>query len=593
MNAVPHQSRVARREAQRRQLRNRRIAAACALAVILAFGGYAAFTVGRVMPGVSVAGVDVGARGRADAQSALQQAFATRMAQPLTVHADGHTATVVPARLGIGIDVKASISRALGQDRLSGRLLPFLRSADVAPVVRAPKTIELPKSLRHALKAPRDATISLDPKGQVTITPSRAGTGFDPSSTSQAIVAAVFAGRSDVTLTAISTAATLSTAAAKTAAARVHTIISKPIRLTVSGGSAGVLRGARLAPLLQIRPHGSSFGVSLDQKGLERALSPIQKRLGDAPQNATWTTDGSKATLVPARPGRGIDLVATMPAILAAATSSGSREAELAIHTTQPSLTTAKAKTLGISERVASATTSLGSSTPNRVHNVELMAGTLNGQIIAPGATFSFNDAVGERTAARGYLEGQEIVNGLLIPSIGGGVCQAATSIYDAALDGGYAIVSRTNHSFFLSHYGAGLDATVSWGGPDFEFRNDSPYSILIKTRADNATMTVNLYSTSRGYTTTLTTGPETKPTTPTDRYVLDKTLPAKTSQLQTLGEGGFDVTLNRVVRHDGTIVKQDSFASHYTPEDKIYYVGTGFKVPAGHSLEALPTDGT
>ncbi len=406
-------------------------------------------------------------------------------------------------------------------------------------------------------------------------------------------MAAAFAGRHEVTLTAVTTRADVSTAVARAAAAKIRAISARPVRLLVAGARVGTLRGAALGPLVRVHPTATGFAIAFDPAGLRTALGPAQALLGREPRDATWSTDGTAARVVPARTGRAIDLALAGPAILAAAESRSARRAALVVSTRPPARSTAEAASLGIVERVASATTSLGSSSPNRVHNVELMAELLDGTVVPPGQTFSFNDAVGERTAARGFLEGQEIVNGLLIPSIGGGVCQAASSVYDAALDGGYTIVSRTNHSFYLSHYGMGLDATVSWGGPDFAFRNDSPNGILIRTRADAATMTVNLYSTSRGTTTTLTAGTPTRRTTPGVRYVLDRSLPPTVARQQTSGEGGFDVVLSRVVRRGATIVRQDSFASHYVPEDRIFYVGERFKVPAGHTLESLPTDGT
>ena len=101
------------------------------------------------------------------------------------------------------------------------------------------------------------------------------------------------------------------------------------------------------------------------------------------------------------------------------------------------------------------------------------MADYVDGTIIEPGDSFSFNDRVGPRTAERGFLEGQMIVGSLLLPSIGGGVCQTATTLFNNAFELGLPIQRRYNHSFYISHYPMGRDATVSWGGPDLVFRND------------------------------------------------------------------------------------------------------------------------
>ena len=124
----------------------------------------------------------------------------------------------------------------------------------------------------------------------------------------------------------------------------------------------------------------------------------------------------------------------------------------------------------------------MGESSSNRIHNVHLMADFIDGTVIQPGEVFSFNDVVGPRTAERGFLEGQMIIGSLVLPSIGGGVCQTATTLFNDAFELGLPILERTNHNLYLSHYPIGRDATVSWGGPDFKFRNDLKHGLLIKT---------------------------------------------------------------------------------------------------------------
>ncbi len=96
------------------------------------------------------------------------------------------------------------------------------------------------------------------------------------------------------------------------------------------------------------------------------------------------------------------------------------------------------------------------------------------GRCIAPGETFSFNGTVGPRTAEKGYQEAGAIVNGELVPQLGGGICQVGTTIFNTVFESGLPVVERHNHSFYISHYPKGRDATVSWGGPDFKFRNDT-----------------------------------------------------------------------------------------------------------------------
>src|SRR5207249_1286820 len=118
---------------------------------------------------------------------------------------------------------------------------------------------------------------------------------------------------------------------------------------------------------------------------------------------------------------------ATRAAVTAAALGPGTRTAELQFATMRPDRTTVEAQALGIRQRVSSFTTEMGASSSNRIHNVQLMADFIDGTVIEPGQTFSFNRVVGPRTPERGFREGQMIVGTLVLPSIGGGVCQTAT----------------------------------------------------------------------------------------------------------------------------------------------------------------------
>jgi vancomycin resistance protein YoaR len=289
-------------------------------------------------------------------------------------------------------------------------------------------------------------------------------------------------------------------------------------------------------------------------------------------------------------PGYGVDPRRTGAEIVAAGLGRG-HVATVRLEPVQPALTTKAAKALGIRTRVTTVTTDLGDSSSNRIWNVRLMAEILDGQVIEPGQVFDFNERVGNRTADRGFREGQAIVGGLLIPSIGGGVCQVATTVYDAAFYGGYPVLERTNHSFYISHYAMGMDATVSWGGPNLRFRNDSQYGILIKTAASASNMTVTFYSTDRGIAVTKETGTPHDQVPAKPRYILNPALKGKQSSQKSSGEGGFTVRVDRVVRRHGKVVRRDSFNSVYTPDPILYVVGRKFVPPAGATVETAPPD--
>jgi vancomycin resistance protein YoaR len=348
------------------------------------------------------------------------------------------------------------------------------------------------------------------------------------------------------------------------------------------------LTPAELAPLLAVRRTDRAYRLAIDPAGLARVLRRRLATIGRPAQDARWSTDGSVATVVPSRPGLGLDPGRTALAVVDAGLSP-ERRAQVQLGPTAPDLTTAEAERLGIREKVAMATTDMGSSSPNRIHNVHLMADMIDGHVIAPGATFSFNDTVGERTVARGFREGQAIADGLLIPSIGGGVCQVATTLFNGAFFGGYPISQRVNHSFHIAHYGVGMDAAVSWGGPDLVFTNDTAHGILIRMSYTDTTLTTGFYSTSRGLTVEQRATEPSAIRAPGTRYLLDPTLTGAATVRQTRGQQGFDVTVHRVVRQGDAVLREDSFRSAYDPEDVVVHVGPEFEPPKGARVEPPP----
>ena len=122
-----------------------------------------------------------------------------------------------------------------------------------------------------------------------------------------------------------------------------------------------------------------------------------------------------------------------------------------------------------VSEAVTTATNNA-----NRNHNITLICRALNGTVLQPGESFSFNGRVGRRTAAKGYREAGGIINGILIDTFGGGICQPNTTLCQAVLKADLQIDERHPHSWPSSYTTPGLDATVSWGGPDFKFTNNT-----------------------------------------------------------------------------------------------------------------------
>lgn len=133
-----------------------------------------------------------------------------------------------------------------------------------------------------------------------------------------------------------------------------------------------------------------------------------------------------------------------------------------------------------INTRISSATTNFGTSSENRSENIRVASKAINGKLLMPGDTFSFNDVVGERSSARGYKIAKGIIDDKVVDDIGGGVCQVSTTLYNAILRTNMASVERYHHSLPCSYIGTGLDATVAYGLLDYRFKNTYSYPIYI-----------------------------------------------------------------------------------------------------------------
>ncbi len=145
-------------------------------------------------------------------------------------------------------------------------------------------------------------------------------------------------------------------------------------------------------------------------------------------------------------------------------------------------------------DQLSSFSTSFKSSNSNRSTNIRLCASKINGIVLMPGETFSFNSTVGKRTPEAGYKEAPAYLNGKTIMDYGGGICQVSSTLYNAVLYSNLEITERYNHGYQPSYVKSGLDATVSWGGPDFKFTNNRNYPIKIMTDTSNKILNIYIY---------------------------------------------------------------------------------------------------
>lgn len=148
------------------------------------------------------------------------------------------------------------------------------------------------------------------------------------------------------------------------------------------------------------------------------------------------------------------------------------------------------------SDLLGTQTSNYSSSSGARANNVELAASKINGIILNPGEEFSYNDTVGKRTTEAGFKPAGAYSGGKVVNEVGGGICQVSSTLYCAALYANLEITARTDHYFAVGYLPAGLDATVSWGGPEFKFVNNRDFPIKIVAKWSNRNLTVEIWGT-------------------------------------------------------------------------------------------------
>jgi vancomycin resistance protein YoaR len=378
---------------------------------------------------------------------------------------------------------------------------------------------------------------------------------------------------------------TVGGAAARAALDQARKLLSGPVAVTAAGRQAS-LPPAALAAALRTRVHGGRLLVGLDPKAVDQLLHARAPFAFTTPRDARFQPAGGRIRLLPAVKGSTVDPAKAAAALLAAGSKDGPRTAALPVVISDPKLTTEAAQALGVKEVISRFTTTFNADDAPRVHNISLIAAAVNGSLVMPGQEFSMNGATGERTPGKGYRTAKVIKEGEIVPGLGGGVCQAGTTMFNAVFFAGLPVVERRNHSLHISHYPLGRDATLDWPSTDLRFRNDSRHGIFITAVATLASMTVTLWSTSRGYKVDFSTSAPSNFRSPPTKFEDDPTLPVGQQRVESNGSAGFDVTVNRTVTQNGQVVRKDSFVSNYMPWSKVVRRGTK---PAGPAPPGRP----
>jgi vancomycin resistance protein YoaR len=330
-----------------------------------------------------------------------------------------------------------------------------------------------------------------------------------------------------------------------------------------------------------------AMSVRFDHDALFGVLEPIARGINRPSSGYKWI---GWEIIAPegAEPGRITDISASVNRVASAAMN-GESSVELVVTYQESPAEVGSA--VQIHDMLGTASTYYGNSSANRRTNVELAAASLNGTLIQPGGTFSFNQAIGgTATLDDGYQLGFGIVAGedgvpRTVPSVAGGICQVSTTVFQAAWWAGMPIGERSWHLYWIPNYGngpgglKGLDSTVEPDyGLDFTFFNPTDDWVAVRAVTDGEWLTVEVWGINQGWEVRVSE-PEIYNIVKADQAMHRQTtdqLPAGQEAVVERAEDGFTATNHRVVLKDGQVIDEVYLTSYYQPSRNVTLVGTG-----------------
>jgi len=253
-------------------------------------------------------------------------------------------------------------------------------------------------------------------------------------------------------------------------------------KLTVTVGKDGYkvkmkeLKESVIKKLIQTEYSDETIEIPVEEaKCKDIDVEEIHKEVYKEPVDASYTKDPFEIHASE----NGMDFSISVEEAKALIT--GDKESYvIPVKTLYPKVTTDQIGTEAFPNLLASYSSNYSSSNYNRSTNVALATSKINGIVLMPGKSFSYNGTVGQRTLRAGFKEAGAYANGEVTTAVGGGICQVSSTLYNAVLRANLEVTNRTNHMFQVGYVPIGTDATVSWGAPDFQFKNNRNYPIKI-----------------------------------------------------------------------------------------------------------------
>ncbi|MPZ15288.1 MAG: hypothetical protein GEU73_12835 [Chloroflexi bacterium] len=558
---------------------------------------------GRILSGVRVMGIDVGGHSPFDAQALLGPTVAELTSRPVVLRAEDREWQLFASDLGVRLDVDALVdgAYAVGREgnpleRAAAQWSAFLFGERMPPPVLQFNVQQRDAALQQIAaefdRPAQDARIEIVASGQgasVVLTPEVIGSRLVVSESSLRIQEATRDSvPPSVDLVVQSLAPSATSADFTDAQEQTERMLAGPLTLEFEGQRWTWTPGD-VADLVSFdRSPGQSARVVVDTSPLAPTFDRITREINQTAITARFEwTGGDLRVIRESQVGRKLD-AESLPGLVREHLLGADLAIELPVAVTQPAVSSADGPKLGIRERIQEGRTTFAGSVPEKLHNIRLAASRLNGVVVPPGGLFSFNKEVGPTTLDAGFQTGWGIVasadGARTIPSVAGGICQVATTLFQPVIHAGYQIEERNWHLYWINAYGQpplgmkGLDATVDEAaGVDFKFINTTSDYLLIQSNVTGSTLSFGLYGTKPSWDVKID-GPNITNVIPANRERVTQDSPSvpagKQLQVET-AQDGFDVEVVRTVTGEGE-ARTLRLRSHYIPSRNVVLVGSG-----------------
>ncbi len=471
--------------------------------------------------GASVGGVDVSGLKPEEALQRLEATWRPFLDSPVVFKLDGRTWRPAGADIGLRADFRTPL-RELVSSRVAGGVLKRLAGEasgtnPATPVVTYDRTVA--RSYLQALAAGFDqpsanAALQVRNDGRMSLTPGQAGRVVDVE---QALIEleAGLAHRAVghvVDLGYRQDEPAVTTADAEAALETVRQMIGRPIWLE-HGSGGWTLEPAQLTAAVEIRINETGIHPSIEVTRFNDLFLKMEDTLSAEPRQGMFEFDEKQDRVLafqPGHPGQRLDRPALERDILDAVHRPGERRVQVPVILLNKEFDTSS-NALGIKDLLGVGSSIYKGSPDYRDHNIAVGAAKLDGMIVRPGDTFSFNERIGAFTKAEGWVEGSVIVEDRTEQGIGGGICQVSTTLFRAALAAGLPIEERWPHLYRVRYYEMGglpigYDSTIFSPGVDLKFKNDFEDPIMLRVLIDRrlATLDFEIWGTADGRKVTL-----------------------------------------------------------------------------------------